>query len=99
MRFPDKNGNGASSAATQEEAPIIALRALAWIMGDEDRAHRMLALTGLDAGQLRDRAADPEIGMATLDFLGAHEPDLIACAEALDLPPERLMQAAQELGR
>ncbi len=96
MRFPDENGNGAHPGA---DAQLIALQALAWVMGEQDRAHRLLALTGLDAGQLRDRAADPEIGMATLDFLGAHEPDLVACATALDLPPERLMQAARELGR
>lgn len=96
MRFPDKNGNG---DAPEAAAPIIALQALAWVMDEQERAHRLLALTGLDADQLRMRAGDPAIGAATLDFLAAHEPDLIACAEALDLAPERLMQAARELGR
>lgn len=95
MRFPDENGNGDGP----EAAPIIALRALAWVLEDQARADRLLALTGLDAAQLRARAADPAIGVATLDFLGGHEPDLIACAGALGLSPERLMLAARELGR
>jgi len=95
MRFPDENGNGGGP----EAAPVIALRALAWVLEDQARAARLLALTGLDAGQLRERAADPAIGIATLDFLAAHEPDLVACADALGLPPARLMQAARELGR
>ncbi len=93
MRFPDENGNG------PDDAPVIALRALVWVLEDEARASRLLALTGLDAGQLRDQAGSPAIGVATLDFLAAHEPDLVACAGALRLPPERLMQAARELGR
>lgn len=95
MRFPDENGNGGDPRAAQ----VIALQALVWVLEDQARADRLLTLTGLDAGQLRARAADPAIGVATLDFLGAHEPDLIACAGALGLPPERLMQAARELGR
>jgi len=33
----------------------LALRALAWTLGDPDRAGRLLALTGLDPGDLRAR--------------------------------------------
>lgn len=98
MRFQDQNGNGTHLAESADtDATVVALQALAWILSDQDRAHRLLALTGLDADQLRQNAADPAIGSAVLEFLAAHEPDLIACADALDLPPERLMQAAREL--
>ena len=34
---------------------------------------------------------------AVLLFLENHEPDLIACAEALGVPPLRLVAARQEL--
>lgn len=92
MLSPDQNGNG-----TQPE--VIALQALAWIVSDDSRGERLLALTGMDAGQLRARADDPAIWGAVFDFLAAHEPDLIACAEAIGLPPEALMRAAREIGR
>jgi hypothetical protein len=34
-----------------------------------------------------------------MDYLAAHEPDLIAAAAALDVAPEALAQAARELSR
>lgn len=76
-----------------DEAATLALQALVWILGDEARAERLLALTGLDAGQLRETAADPQTHMAILDYLAGYEPDLIACAESLDIAPERLVMA------
>ncbi|OYW88383.1 MAG: hypothetical protein B7Z20_02670 [Sphingobium sp. 32-64-5] len=92
MLSPDRNGNG-----TQPE--VVALQALAWIVSDEMRGERLLSLTGMDAGQLRARADDPAIWAAVLDFLAAHEPDLIACAESLGLPPEALIHAAREISQ
>jgi len=57
----------------------------------------MLFLTGLGADDLRARAADPAVLAAVLAFLEAYEPDLIACAEALDLAPAALVQAREAL--
>jgi len=34
-----------------------------------------------------------------LGFLAQHEPDLTACADALDVPPQALIAAQQELDR
>ena len=92
MLSPNENGNGANP-------DVIALQALAWILGEEARAERLLSLTGLDADQLRARADDPVLWQAALDFLAAHEPDLIACADTLGLSPERLMAIGREIGR
>ena len=61
------------------------------------RAERLLALTGLDADDLRARAGDPALLAAVLGFLASHEPDLLACADALDIAPEALVAAQQEL--
>lgn len=58
------------------------------------RAARFLNLTGLDPDDLRARAASEEVAVATLGFLQDHEPDLLACAEALGVPPARLAAAA-----
>ncbi len=84
-------------AMNGDDAATLALRALVWILGDEGRAGRLLALTGLDAARLRQGAAEPATHAAILDYLVAHEPDLIACAEALEVSPETLARAQQWL--
>ena len=77
----------------------MALHALAWIAGDERLGPRLLALTGLDAETLRQRAGSPEGLGATLDFLAAHEADLVACAEAIGTTPPHLAAAREALAR
>ncbi len=91
MRAPDTNHTG-------QDGATLALGALAWTLAEPARAARLLALTGLDAGELRARAADPALLAATIGFLAAHEPDLVACAAALGATPARLVatQAALE---
>ena len=79
------------------DAATIALSALAWTLADAPRAERLLALTGLDAAGLRARAAEPALLAATLGFLASHEPDLTACADALDVAPADLIAAQAEL--
>ena len=54
-------------------------------------------LAGLEPGELRARAGDPALLAATLGFLEAHEPDLIACAEALEVKPTELTAARAAL--
>ncbi|WP_066721259.1 DUF3572 domain-containing protein [Sphingomonas pituitosa] len=77
----------------------VALQALVWILSDSGRAGRLLDLTGLDPATLRARAGEPALLAATLGFLESHEPDLIACADALDLPPAALVDARRQLER
>ena len=78
-------------------AAALALEALVWTLGDARRAERLLALTGLSPDDLRARADDPAVLAAVLGFLESHEPDLIACAEALGRKPELLVRARMEL--
>ena len=73
------------------------MSALAWTLSDGPRAERLLALTGLDADELRARATDPALLAAVLGFLESYEPDLMSCADALDVKPEALIRAHQEL--
>lgn len=75
----------------------MGLRALIWTLENQSRAERLLALTGLAADDLRARAGDAEILAAVLHFLEAHEPDLVACAEAVGQPPLALVRAREEL--
>lgn len=75
----------------------LALHALAWTVAEQSRADRVLALTGLTGDDLRERATDPAVLAALLAFLEAHEPDLIACAEALEIAPSALVTAREAL--
>lgn len=80
------------------DAETLALRALAFVVGDPALGPRLLDLTGLDVATLRTRAADPVLLGATLAFLEAHETSLLAAAEALDVPPQALVAAREALG-
>jgi hypothetical protein len=77
----------------------LALSALGWVLADDARAQRLLALTGLTPDDLRDRLGAPSVQAAILGFLEAHEPDLVACADALGVAPAQLVAARQELER
>lgn len=67
------------------------------MLGDEDRAGRLLALTGLTPDALRAGLGDAAVLGAVLDFLGQHEPDLIEAAEHLGVEPAELMAARERL--
>ena len=77
----------------------LALAALGWTLADEARAARLLALTGLTPDELRARLGDRSLLSALLQFLEAHEPDLLACAEALAVSPATLVATRRELER
>ena len=79
------------------DAATLALGALGWVLGDGNRAERLLALTGLDADALRAGLGDSAVLCAVLDFLAAHEPDLVAAAAALGIEPGELMAARERL--
>jgi hypothetical protein len=75
----------------------VALHALGWTLGDDARADRFLALTGLTPEDLRKRLDEPATLAAALRFLEAHEPDLIACAEAIGVAPADLPETRRRL--
>lgn len=98
MRSPDPDSKQ-DSPADHSDPDTLALLALAWTLGEERRADRLLALTGLDAEALRAGIGNPAVLGAVLDFLADHEPDLIACADAIDTTPEALIAAKDLLRR
>lgn len=79
------------------DARTLGLFALATAVSDERRARRFLDLTGIGTDELRSRAGEPALLAALLRFLEAHEPDLLAVAEAIDVRPEALVAARREL--
>ncbi|MET0588295.1 MAG: DUF3572 domain-containing protein [Novosphingobium sp.] len=84
--------------SSPSDPETLALGALGWVLSDEDRASRLLALTGLTPEELRAGLGDPGMLAAVLDFLASHEPDLVAAAEALGVEPQDLAAARERLG-
>ena len=70
---------------------------MAWVLSDTARAGRFVALTGLAPDTLRAIAGETATHRAVLDFLCAHEPDLLAAAEALGLAPADLATARERI--
>jgi hypothetical protein len=87
------------TSQTIDDAVVVMLGALGWIVADDARARRLLDVTGLSADTLRQGAGDPSMLAAIGGFLADHEPDLIACAAALDMPPASVVNAAAVLSR
>ena len=85
------------SGAPHNDAEALALAALAATLTDERRAERFLSLTGLSPDGIRSRIDDPALLAACIGFLEAHEPDLVAVAEAVGTKPEHLLRAKAEL--
>ena len=85
------------SANDTNAADTLALNARVWVLREPDRADRFLALTGLNGDDIRGRITDPALLDAVLGFLEAHEPDLVACAKALEVQPSILVSARSAL--
>src|SRR5512145_3240487 len=79
---------GDFASMNQEEAEILAIRALGFIADDEDRLMRLIALTGLSADDLKRRATEPEFLGALLDFLLADERMLMDFVARAGVRPE-----------
>jgi hypothetical protein len=75
----------------------LALQALAFIAGDDDRLERFIGLTGIDPGSLKQIARDPAGLGAVLDYLLGWEPLLLEFAAALELKPESIAAARRKL--
>jgi hypothetical protein len=74
---------------------ILALQAMTWVVADDALAQRFL--TGLTAEELRAGLHSWAVLAAGIDFLLAHEPDLLAAAEALSVEPGALARAGEAL--
>ena len=67
------------------------------MLADEDRAERLLSLTGLTPEALREGLGDPAVLGAVLEFLCGHEADLVAAAHELGVEPQVLAAAREKL--
>lgn len=78
-----------SGTMPREDAEAMALSALAWLVADQELRDRFLAMTGWEAGQLRDNLGNPDFLAGVLDWLLGHEPTLLRWCSEAGLAPER----------
>ncbi|WP_163269788.1 DUF3572 domain-containing protein [Chelativorans alearense] len=81
----------------QEQAEAIAIQALSFIASDSELLPRFLALTGIEAGQIRQAANEPGFLAGVLQFVLAHEPTLLAFSEQSGVPPQDVAAAHRQL--
>lgn len=83
-----------SETLQRPQAEQLAVEALAFLASDPELLPRFLALTGIEANQIRQAAREPGFLAGVLAFFLAHEPSLIQLSQTLDVAPATI-QAAQ----
>ncbi|MCL3882163.1 DUF3572 domain-containing protein [Marivita sp. GX14005] len=84
-------------AVSQDAAEAIALRAIAWLAGNDDLLPVFMGATGVDEAAFRNGLADPDFQASVLDFLMMDDAWIVAFCDAEALPYERLMEARATL--
>lgn len=69
----------------QETAETVALKALAWLVGNEELLPVFLGSTGADEADLGQRASDPEFLGSVLDFIVMDDAWVAAFCESAGL--------------
>ena len=72
---------------SRDEAEIIALKALGFLVSSPDRAERFLSLSGLAPEDLRSKAGDPHFLAGVIEHLLADELLLIMFCEDAGIDP------------
>lgn len=81
----------------RERAEAVALRALAWLAGQDELWQTFLNASGSSAGDVRARAGEPEFLGAVLDFLLMNDAWVIGFCAAESLPNDMPMAARAAL--
>jgi Protein of unknown function (DUF3572) len=82
-----------SAHFNRESAEALALQGLAFLAEDAGRMLAFLKLTGLEPGELRDRAGSPELSLAVLEHLSRDESLLLVFATSRGVRPEAISRA------
>lgn len=80
-----------------EAAQALAIKALGFIASDPTLLPRFLAITGIDASQIRAAASQPGFLAGVLQFILAHEPTLLQFAAQAEIDPSDIGRACNAL--
>jgi hypothetical protein len=70
-----------------DQAETIALKAIHFILADDDLQQGFLAASGISPGEFKNLIGDPEFLGGVLDFLLGNEEQLIAFCEEYEIEP------------
>ena len=84
-------------AAERQAAEALAIAALGFIAADPELLPRFLAITGIEASDIRRAATSPGFLAGVLQFVAAHEPTLLAFAQATGNDPASIVRALKAL--
>ena len=77
----------------RENAEALAIRALGFVAADPELLPRFLAISGIEAGSIRQAAREPGFLAGVLQFIAAHEPTLMRFSEESGIPPQQVSAA------
>ncbi|MDY6858074.1 MAG: DUF3572 domain-containing protein [Pseudomonadota bacterium] len=80
-----------------DQAETVALKALGWLVGNEELLPIFLGASGATPDDLKARAATPEFQISVLDFLTMDDAWVMAFCEAEGLAYDIPMRARQAL--
>ncbi|SFR34160.1 Protein of unknown function [Yoonia tamlensis] len=80
-----------------EQAQVIALQALAWLVGNDELCTVFLGATGGSVDDLRARAGDPAFLAAVLEFLTMDDAWVVEFCDSVDLAYDKPLRARYAL--
>jgi hypothetical protein len=80
-----------------EHAQVIALQALAWLVGNDELCPVFLGATGGSVDDLRARAGDPAFQASVLEFITMDDAWVVAFCDCVDLSYEKPLHARYAL--
>jgi len=84
-------------ALAAQDAETLAVRALGFIAADSVLLNRFLALSGIEATEIRRAAGELGFLAGVLGFIAAHEPTLLAFAADAGVDPGLVTRAMERL--
>jgi hypothetical protein len=91
---PKPEPRGATASA---DAESLAVEALGFMAADPELLSRFLAITGIEAADIRAAASQRGFLAGVLAFIAAHEPTLVAFAAAASRQPAAILTAMHAL--
>lgn len=82
----------------QDDAEELAITILGWMIQDPDMMGRFLALSGIEAGAIRQAAREPGFYAGVTGFLMGHEPTLMAFCESSSVKADYVAACHRRLG-
>ncbi len=77
----------------QDQAEIVALQAIAWLVGNEELCQSFLGSSGASAEDMKSRVDEPEFLASVLEFLMLDDGNVISFCDTHGLGYETPMQA------